>query len=115
MIDDLSKYHRPITTLFNTDQSEHYRLTNDQIEFFHTNGYLAGIRLLNDEQIAALRDELAELVDTNHPGTDLFYEFHSNESTDPSMVLFHALGARRTNPGSRDCLWHPAPPPPPPP
>src|SRR6266566_1624294 len=95
MIEDLSRYHRPITTLFNTDQSDQYRLTKDQIQFFHTNGYLAGIRLLNDEQIEALRLELAALSDPNNPGDALFYEFHSNESTDPSSVLFHALGAWR--------------------
>ena len=99
MIEDLSRYHRPITTLFNTGEWDQYRLTNDQIEFFHTNGYLAGIRLLNDEQIEALRAELADLIDPNHPGNDLFYEFHTNESTDPSTALFHALGAWRIAPG----------------
>src|SRR5438094_7698998 len=71
MTDDLSKHHRPITTLFNTDHAEQYHLTNDQIEFFHTNGYLAGIRLLNDEQIEALRLELAALSDPNNPGNAL--------------------------------------------
>jgi len=108
MIDDLSKHHHPITTLFNTDRSEQYRLTDAQIEFFRTNGYLAGICLLNDEQIEALRLELAELVDPNHPGNDLFYEFHTNESTDPAKILFHALGAWRIAPGFHDLLWNPA-------
>jgi len=108
MIDDLSKHHRPITTLFNTDHAEQYHLTNDQIEFFHTNGYLAGIRLLNDEQIEALRLELSALSDPNNPGNALFYEFHSNESTDPSRVLFHALGAWRIATVFHDLLWNPA-------
>jgi hypothetical protein len=111
MVVDLSKHHGPITTLFNisgAEDWEQYRLTEDQIEFFQTNGYLAGIRLLNDEQIEALRLELAELIDPNHPGHGLFYEFHSNESTDPSKVLFHALGAWRIAPGFHDLLWNPA-------
>jgi ectoine hydroxylase-related dioxygenase (phytanoyl-CoA dioxygenase family) len=108
MIEDLSRYHRPITTLFmrSENELEQYRLTQDQIEFFHAHGYLAGIRILNDEQIEALRAELAGLIDPNHPGHDLFYEFHSNESSDPSKVLFQALGAWRVGRSFHDLLWH---------
>jgi len=112
MVTDLSRHHEPITRLFpppkNLDDWDHYRLADDQIDFFHMKGYLAGIRVLNDEQIGVLRDELAQLVDPNHPGNDLFYEFHSNESTDPLTVLFHALGAWRIKPGFHDLLWNPA-------
>jgi ectoine hydroxylase-related dioxygenase (phytanoyl-CoA dioxygenase family) len=110
MNDDLSRYHHPITSLFGAPGTapEQYRLTNDQIDFFYTNGYLAGIHLLNDEQIEALREELAGLIDPSHPANDLFYEFHTNESRDPSKVLFHALGAWRIAQGFHDLLWNPA-------
>lgn len=112
MVEDLSKFHAPIGTVFGRlktiEDWDQYRLTSDQIEFFQTQGYLAGIRLLNDEQIETLRTELAGLIDPDHPGNDLFYEFHSNESTDPSTVLFHSLGAWRIAPGFHDLLWHPA-------
>ncbi len=111
MIEDLSRYHSPITTLFNIGGAnawEQYRLTDAQIDFFHTNGYLAGIRLLNDEQIETLRAELSDLSNSDHPGSSLFYEFHTNESTDPSTALFHALGAWRIAPAFHDLLWNPA-------
>src|SRR5438132_7552363 len=112
MAADLSIYHNRVSKLFNlasaAEDWNQYRLTDEQIEFFHTNGYLAGIRLLNDEQIEVLRNELAELINPNYPGHDLFYEFHSNEATDPSTVLFHALGAWRIAPGFHDLLWNPA-------
>lgn len=112
MISDLLEHHELITKLFKwpsgPDDWNQYRLTPKQIEFFHANGYLAGIRLLNDEQIDVLREELAEVIDPNHPGHDLFYEFHSNESTDPLTVLFHALGAWRISPAFHDLLWNPA-------
>ncbi|HVS36445.1 MAG TPA: phytanoyl-CoA dioxygenase family protein, partial [Gemmataceae bacterium] len=36
------------------------------------------------------------------------HEFHTNESADPTRVLFHALGAWRITPGFHDVLWHPA-------
>jgi len=111
MTSDLSHTHQPITDLFpaiSGIDTTQYRLTSDQIDFFHANGYLAGIRLLNDDQIAVLREQLQQLVDPKHAGHDLFYEFHSNESTDPSTVLFHALGAWRIAPAFHDLLWNPA-------
>jgi hypothetical protein len=112
MIPDLSNYHRRLSNLFrwptNAEAWNQYRLSSGQIDFFHANGYLTGIRLLTDYQIEVLRAELAELTDPDHPGHHLFYEFHSNESTDPAMVLFHALGAWRITPGFHDLLWNPA-------
>ena len=112
MATDLSKHHSPITALFAKSAAgqawDQYRLAEDQIEFFHTHGYLAGVRVLDNQQVEALRSELAELNNPDHPGHDLFYEFHSNESTDPLTVLFHALGAWRITPGFHDLLWNPA-------
>src|SRR5213083_2956550 len=112
MAADLSKHHQPITNLFKWPSAakdlNQYRLTDEQIEFFHENGYLAGLQVLDHSQIEALRGELTELIDPIHPGHALFYEFHSNESTDPATVLFHALGAWRIMPGFHDLLWSPA-------
>ncbi len=85
-----------------------FRLSAAQVQFFQHNGYLAGIRVLTDDQIAQLRDELAGLFDAGHDGHELWYEYHTNESADPNSVLFHALGAWRLRPGFHDLLWHPA-------
>jgi len=112
MIDDLSRYHSPVSDLFprpvTTQEWEAYRLSDAQVDFYREHGYLAGIRILNDAQIDALRRELAALVDPAHPGHKLFYEFNANESVDPDRILFHALGAWRIAPGLHDLLWHPA-------
>ena len=106
MTQDLSQTHEPLTDLFprisNADTAP-FSLTPDQIDFFHRNGYLAGVRLLNDDQIAVLREQLYQLIDPNHPGHGLFYEFHSNESSDPATILFHALGAWRIAPAFTIC------------
>ncbi len=107
MTEDLSRYHFPITDLFSRP-SESYRLTADQVRFYRENGYLSGVKVLSDEQLGVLRNELAELIDPAHPGHELFYEFHANESADPSQVLFHALGAWRIKPALHDLLWNPA-------
>jgi ectoine hydroxylase-related dioxygenase (phytanoyl-CoA dioxygenase family) len=109
---DLSRFHAPVGNLFpraaSHEEFERYKLSDEQVAFFHENGYLAGVRILDDAQVDALRTELAELADPAHPQHHLFYEFHSNESSDPNMVLFHALGAWRIAPGFHDILWHPA-------
>jgi ectoine hydroxylase-related dioxygenase (phytanoyl-CoA dioxygenase family) len=106
---DLSLRHEPATHLFPRDvNSEQYRLSDEQVAFFHENGYLAGIRVLSDVQVDTLLGELRSLMDPSSPGHELFYEFHSNESPDPAQVLFHALGAWRISPGFHDLLWNPA-------
>lgn len=110
-MEDLSAKHHPITSLFELPsgrESNRYRLNDEQIEFFEVNGYLAGVRLLTDEQVELLRAELAELTDPSHPANQLFYEFHTNESADPNKILFHALGAWRVAPTFHDLLWNPA-------
>lgn len=109
---DLSQRHEPVTTLFDRLPTEHewtrYALPADRIAFFHEHGYVAGVPLLTDTHVEALRSELATLADPSHPQHALFYEFHSNESSDPSTVLFHALGAWRISPAFHDLLWNPA-------
>ena len=85
-----------------------FRLSEDQVHFFHEHGYLAGIRIFNDEQVEILREQLAGLVDPKHPGHELFYEYHSNESQAADHILFHALGAWRITEGFHDLLWNPA-------
>ncbi|MGH2563022.1 MAG: phytanoyl-CoA dioxygenase family protein [Ginsengibacter sp.] len=108
---DLGTVHSLVTDLFRWPQNkegwEQYKLTNDQIEFFKENGYLANVKMLDEKQIALIKKEIEELADIHHPGHHLFYEFHSNESTDPSTILFHALGAWRITNGLHDVLWNP--------
>jgi ectoine hydroxylase-related dioxygenase (phytanoyl-CoA dioxygenase family) len=108
---DLSLRHEPLTDWFPqpTDRAgwDRLRLSPEQLAFYETNGYVSGVRLLDDEQVERLREELTSLVDPNRPGHELFHEFHSNESVDPSRVLFHALGAWRVTPGFHDILWNP--------
>jgi hypothetical protein len=109
---DLSEIHHLVSDLFQWPQSpeawEAYRLSEDQVQFFHENGYLPDIPLLNDMQIEKLREALKELLDPQHPAHHLFYEYHSNESSNPENILFHALGAWRISPAFHDVLWNPA-------
>jgi hypothetical protein len=110
-VKDLSQVHELISDLFrwpsNAREWDQYRLSDEEVDFFNENGFLSGIKMLEDRQLEILRDELTVIADPEHPGHKLFYEFHSNESTDPSTILFHALGAWRISPGLHDVLWNP--------
>jgi len=111
-VKDLADYHHLISDIFKQPQTKEdwdpYRLTEEQVSYYHEYGYLPGIKLLNDWQIEVLNDELAEITDPNHPAHHLFYEFHSNESTNPESILFHSLGHWRIGDGFHDVLWNPA-------
>ena len=111
MTTDYSQFNQPVSDFLGenrpaTDDLPQV-LSDEQVLSYEENGYVAGIRILSVEQIEWLRNELAELVQPGHDGSELWHEYHSNESTDPNTVLFHALGAWRTRPGFHDLLWHP--------
>lgn len=109
--EDLSAVHRPITSLFPSLKDgdfDRYCLSSEDVEFFHEQGYLAGVQLLDSSHVEVLKGELTEFFDPKHDGHDLWHEYHSNESGDPERVLFHALGAWRLRPGFHDLLWNPA-------
>ena len=103
MFNDLSEMHVPIGHFLQKPRDkegwDRFRLTDQQVAFFNEQGYLAGIQVLDDQQIEILCAELDGLMQKSHPAHHLFYEYHSNESNDPDATLFHALGAWRTEPG----------------
>src|SRR5215472_14626278 len=111
MAEDLSIHHHFVGSLFhdlNPGKAVDYELRQGQIDFFCEHGYVSGIRILSDQQVEALRQELAQLLDAQPEHRELFYEYNSNESAEPDHVLFHALGAWRIMPGFHDLLWNPA-------
>jgi hypothetical protein len=83
-----------------------YALSDEQLAQYDRDGFLAHLPLLAEEQVRRLRAELDVLAGTG--GDRRWYEFHANESPDPSSVLFHALGAWRIAPSFHDILFHPA-------
>lgn len=109
---DFSKHHEIVGDLIRMPKSreewEQFRLRDEQVAFYHENGYLPGVKILSDKQVEQLREELTAFFDPEHDGQELWYEYHRNQSDDPDNVLFHALGAWRLRAAFHDVLWHPA-------
>ncbi|UKJ07956.1 phytanoyl-CoA dioxygenase family protein [Solitalea lacus] len=109
---DLSNFSNPIANIFEQPKCaaewEQYVLTEEQIRSFHENGYLSGIKILSEEQVDRLNEELTKLQSVTGEEKQLFYYYESNESEDPNKVLFHAIGAWRITPGFHDLIWSPA-------
>lgn len=105
---DLSTVHHPISELFtHLTDLEPLRLSEAQVQHYHEFGYVSGIQVFTAEQCDAICEELSELVNPTHTGRALWYEYNSNESADPTHVLFHALGAWRLRTSLHDCLFNP--------
>jgi hypothetical protein len=109
---DLGQYSHPIGKLFVQPQSakewEPYLLTEAQIAAFKKDGFIKGIKILSEEQVDILKEELVQLQTLKEEDKKLFYHYESNESEDPNKVLFHAIGAWRLTAGFHDLMWAPA-------
>lgn len=101
---DLSSKHGPIGSLFANGSSD-IVVTDEQRGFFDDNGYVAGIKLLDSEQLDALRNDLAVMMMPDYGSDDRFYEYNLNESADKSKILFHALGAWRVSRSFHDLIF----------
>ena len=109
---DLAEYSRLVSKMFKWPESKSdwakYRLSEEQVGFFKQEGYLSNLKLLEEDQVEQLREELLTIMDPKSPVHDLLYEFHSNESENPDRIIFHSLGHWRMTPGFHDILWNPA-------
>jgi ectoine hydroxylase-related dioxygenase (phytanoyl-CoA dioxygenase family) len=74
---DFSDLHTPIGALgplpTHKQDWQQYRLTDEQVEAFHRDGFLAGVEVLEDHQVETLCAELAELMEPSHPSHERFW------------------------------------------
>jgi len=82
-------------------------LTNEQVAEFWDRGFLAGVPVLSQDDCSKLLEEIETFREGNHPGHDLLYEYHANQTGDPNKVLMHSLGHWRLTKGFHDLIYLP--------
>lgn len=106
---DLSRRHGMIGDLFpDPAASRGHELSPAQLRQFADQGFVTGVKVLDDRQVDALLAELQPWMQPDHPKRNLWYEYRANASVDPSRSMLHASGAWRLSPAFHDLLWHPA-------
>ena len=110
MTHDLSLHHGPIGRLFAPLEASQARarfaLTPEQVDHYREYGYVAGPRVLDPEQVAALAAEADRLADPAHEGREHWYEYRSNASYEAGRRLLHGAGAWRASEPFHDLVWH---------
>lgn len=105
MAQDLSKYHHPISDIFLGESEVSFALAPEERDHYQEKGYVAGIELLDRLQIDELLSDLSEIMKPDYAADPRFYEYHANESADPSSRLFHVLGAWRVSRAFHDLIF----------
>nr|XP_002131620.1 uncharacterized protein LOC100185721 isoform X2 [Ciona intestinalis] len=83
-----------------------FKLAQTQIDQYFRNGFLAPIKVLNDEECDLLLEDYKKFIESD--GHPYFYEFHKNQTGDSNNVLMHALGHWRITRAFHDLIYHPA-------
>jgi ectoine hydroxylase-related dioxygenase (phytanoyl-CoA dioxygenase family) len=102
----------PLTALFPrlraASDAAARRLTDAQLGFFHENGYLAGIRVLDEPALEAVRDAVERVRRRDNPHLSLLYEIEEDYDRDPEQNSFHFLGGWLVEEVLHDLVFHPA-------
>lgn len=112
-VPDWSTVHKPVGDLFehiDLDKTtvEGFKLTNEKIEQFWKDGFLLNIPVLTHEQCdKILEDYKFFLGGEKHPGMEMLYEYHSNQTGDQDNILMHALGHWRLTKHFHDLVFLP--------
>lgn len=106
---ELYRIHHPVTDLFpRTGDRTPFKLPDEQVRFYHDNGYLAGVKVLDDRQLQALRDAVEAIRAGKNPRLNELYEIDEAYRRAPDQAVFHFLGGWMIDEALHDILWHPA-------
>jgi ectoine hydroxylase-related dioxygenase (phytanoyl-CoA dioxygenase family) len=85
-----------------------FSLSNEQVERFHRDGFLAGIDVLDGRQLAAVRAAVAAVIGDLERHRDRLYEVERAFSERPGEVVCHFLGGCRVDPVLAELIRLPA-------
>jgi ectoine hydroxylase-related dioxygenase (phytanoyl-CoA dioxygenase family) len=84
------------------------RLSDEAVQSYRERGFVRGPRVLDDDQIGALRDALEAMRTGRNPRMGELYEVDAAYVKDPERHVFHFLGAWMIDEFFHDILFHPA-------
>lgn len=88
-------------------QRDRFRLEDEQVREFERAGFLAGLELLDDEEVAMLRERLEGVVDRLEELEPQLYEVEAAWLERPGEVVLHFLGAWLVDEVFHDLVSHP--------
>lgn len=89
-------------------EAEVFRLGPQEVRTFETNGFVAGVRVLDPEQLEAVRQAVERIRGGTNPRSDLLYEVEEDYYRAPERNAFHCLGGWLVEPALHDLVFHPA-------
>ncbi len=105
------KVHRYLMDGFPSVSSEadleQYRLAPEHLDRYRREGYLSGIDILTQVQVAELARRLEQLRKDLPRHADRLYEVEADYLARPDEVVFHFLGAWLVDPWFHDILFSP--------
>ena len=84
-----------------------YELAPEQVESYHHNGFLCGIRVLEPVQVAELSERLESIRSSLYKHIDRLYEVEADYLERPKEVVFHFLGAWLVDEWFHDIIFSP--------
>ncbi|KAK3586616.1 hypothetical protein CHS0354_029495 [Potamilus streckersoni] len=103
-VPDWSTVHQPLGELFepitNGKDWAKFTLNPEKVEQYWKDGYLLNIPVLTHDQCDRIIEDYKYFMASKtqrggsekHPGMEMLYEYHSNQSNDQNNVLMHCLG-----------------------
>ncbi|XP_076438394.1 L-proline trans-4-hydroxylase-like [Babylonia areolata] len=78
------------------EQWRKYQWPAERVDQFFKDGFVSNVPVLSTSQCDRLLEDYRFFMgEEQHPGMEMMYEHHSNQSHDPDNVLMHALGQWR--------------------
>jgi ectoine hydroxylase-related dioxygenase (phytanoyl-CoA dioxygenase family) len=100
----LSRIHAPVTRTFASSGGA--PLTDGQRRSYREDGYVSNVRVLDREQVEALRARLEDMRSGRNPRLSDVYEIDADYLRAPDRNIFHFLGAWLIDEIFHDVLWH---------
>jgi alpha-beta hydrolase superfamily lysophospholipase/ectoine hydroxylase-related dioxygenase (phytanoyl-CoA dioxygenase family) len=89
-------------------EADAFRLTANQVRAFETDGFVAGIRVLDAEALEAVRAAVERIRAGDSPHAHRLYEVEEDYYRAPERNAFHCLGGWLVEPVLHDLVFHPA-------